>query len=171
MSAPLDNLQGQVRARWAALAPREQRGVRLALAVLAALLVWTVLLAPALRTLQKADQQRAALDGEMDAMQRLQLRAQALQAQATVSPKEAARALQASLATLGTAAKLTVVGDQATLSLQAVKGTALAQWLAQSGAAVRLQPLQAHLVRDADSPASWSGTLVVGLPAAGASAK
>lgn len=152
--------------RWAALAPREQRGVQLAAMLVAALLLWWVLLAPALGTLKRAPSQLAALDAQLEVMLGLQARAQILQAQSVVSRTEALAALQAGVAALGTAARLQITGDQATVTLQQVGSDALAQWLAQPGPTLRLLPAQANWTRDAGNGAlaTWSGTLVFNLP-------
>jgi len=158
-----------VRARWQAFAPREQRALALAGALVLAALVWALLLAPAIRTLQKAQAQRIALDAQWDTMLRLQKQAQALQAQAAVSAPAAVSALQNSVAGWGAGAKLTVLGEQATLTLQRVSGDSLAQWLVQLGGVVRVQPAEVHLAMDAGpGPSTWSGTLRFDLPPAGA---
>lgn len=157
-------------ARWAALAPREQRGVQFAAWLVGGLLVWWVLLAPALVTLKKAESQRPVLERQLDAVLALQVRAQALQAQAAVAPADALASLQADVAALGSGARLQLGADQATLHLQKVRADALARWLVQPTAALRLQPAEVHWVRDADkgSDATWSGTLVFNLPSGNA---
>lgn len=162
MASSLQALQ----ARWAALAPREQRGVRFAALLVAVALVWGVLLAPALRVLHKAPAQHQALDAEMDHMLRLQLRARSLQNQSAVSAAEALKALQLSVAPLGAGASVRVLGDQVTLTLQQVGAKELAVWLAQPDAA-RLQAAEVHVQRDAGDKPSWSGTLVFMLPQGG----
>lgn len=169
-SPRLQSLRLAANRRWAALAPREQRGVQLAALLVGALLMWWLLVAPALGTLRKAASQHAALDAQFDVMLGLQARAQTLQGQAVVSRADALASLQAGAAALGTAAKLQVAGDLATLTLQKVGSDALSQWLAQLGSALRLQPAQAHWTRDAGTGATstWSGTLVFNLPSGNA---
>ena len=156
-----------LQARWSALAPREQRGLRIAVLAVLVALAWSALFAPALRTLQRAPEQIHQLDVQLEHMRQLQARAGALRTQAGVSAGEALKMLQASIADLGAAAKLQVVGDQATLNLQHADAVALAHWLAQPGAALRVQPGEVHLQSDGGSPASWSGTLVFTLPPGG----
>lgn len=152
-----------LQARWATMAPREQRGVRLAAVLVVVALLWGVLLAPALRVLQKAPAQHQALDAEMDHMLRLQLRARALQNQTAVSAAEALKGLQLSIVPLGAGATVRVLGDQVTLTLQQVGAKEFAVWLAQPDAA-RMQATEVHVQRDAGDKASWSGTLVFTLP-------
>lgn len=158
--------QDTLRARWAALAPREQRGLAVAAVVVALAVAWGVLVRPALRTLSTAPAQLAAAQQQLEAMQALQARAQKLQAQPALSPQDSLRALQAAAAALAPPAKLELQGDQATLQLQGVEPAALANWLsaqAQAGSS----PVQAQLVRDANAAqATWSGTLTFRLPAA-----
>ena len=60
-----------LRARWAALAPREQALVAAAVALVALALLWWVALAPALATLRSADAQHRALDNQLQHMRRL----------------------------------------------------------------------------------------------------
>jgi hypothetical protein len=124
-----------------------------------------VLLSPALGVLKKAESQRAALDADVQTMQKLQMRARLLQSQSALNPQDSLAALQSASALLGGNAKWTVVGEQATLSIQQVPAQLLAQWIAQTGASGTVPPVQAHLARDSAAPAaSWSGTLVYPLP-------
>jgi general secretion pathway protein M len=171
VSAPWRAALQPLLAKWAGMAPREQRGVRLAALLVGVALVWTVLLAPALRTLQKAPAQHQALDAELERMLRLQLRARALQSQTAVSAAEALNALQTSIAQLGNGATVRVLGDQVTLTLQQVGAKELAQWLTQPGASLQVQPAEVHLQRDAQGKPSWSGTLTFTLPQGGNAAR
>ena len=157
--------QHHLQARWAALGAREQRSLTLAAAVLGLALVWSVLLAPALRTLKSVDAQNAVLGKELERMQALQTRAKALQAQPALAPKEALQTLQTAATALGKSAVLQVVGEQATLTLKQISAPALAQWLTpQAGAG--LSPFEAHLQREGSKAEPlWSGTLVFRLPA------
>ena len=157
--------QQQLKARWAALAAREQRGLLLAGAVLGAALVWFVALAPALRSLKTVAAQSAALGADIERMQALQVRAKALQAKPAPSPQESLKGLQAAATKLGPTVNLQVVGEQATLTIKKLGALPLAQWLApETGPG--LSPAEAHLKRDTGSVEPvWSGTLVYHLPA------
>ena len=151
-------------ARWAALGQREQRGLLLAVAAVAVALVWSVALAPALRSLKSSAAQSAQLAAASERMQALQARAKLLQNQPVVSPQESLKALQLTVASFGKGASLQVVGEQATVNLVQVSAQSLAAWLA-SDAAASLSPAQAHLQRDANSAVPlWSGTLLFRLP-------
>jgi general secretion pathway protein M len=157
--------QHTLKARWAAMAPREQRGLTLAVALVALALVWSVLLAPALRTLKGVAAQNLQLSAELERMQALQARAKLLQTKPAVAPKESLKALQTAAAALGKAAVLQILGEQATLTLKQVSATDLAPWLSP-GSGAGLSASEVHLQRSADSGEPlWSGTLVFNLPA------
>jgi general secretion pathway protein M len=154
-----------LKARWAALGAREQRGLALAAVVLCAALLWSVALAPALRTLKSAEAQSAQLGATAERMQALQARAKLLQAQPVAAPQETLRTLQSATTVLGKSASLQVVGEQATLTVKQVSAASLAPWLAPA-AGSSPSPAEAHLQRDAGSAEPlWSGTLVFRLPA------
>lgn len=163
-ASALAALRSRGQARWAQLAPRERRGLLLAAALCALGLLWGVFLAPAWRSLAKLPAQQSAAQAQLHTMQRLQARAQALQQRSPLAQPEALATLQKSAAALGTGAKLTVLGEQATLTLQAVSAQNLAQWLAQPRT---LAPVQAHLQRSAGNALAWDGQLVFQLPTAG----
>lgn len=156
--------QQLLKARWAALAAREQRGVLLAAAALGAALVWFVALAPALRSLKTVAAQSASLAADIERMQALQVRAKALQAKPALAPQESLRALQAAATKLGNTVTLQVVGEQATLTIKRFSAVELGQWLAAQ-AGPGMSPTEAHLKRDTGSVEPvWSGTLVYRLP-------
>jgi general secretion pathway protein M len=153
--------------RWKLLAPRERTLLTVAGALVLVALLWMLLLAPSLRVLRGAAAQSAALDAQLQRMQTLQAQAQALQQQAPLGYEDAMRALQqATKQTLGAAAQVSVNGERATVTLQAVGADALAQWLAQARLNARSVPLEAKINR-ISTPASttWSGVLVMSLPA------
>lgn len=188
MSSPASSLAAALapaRARWAALAPREQTLVSGAAAVVVLALLWWVAIAPALKTLQNAETQRRTLDAQWQTMQSLQIQAQALQSQPGVNQGDALRALESSVKQgLGATAQLNVVGDRATVTLRGTSADALAQWLAQARVNARALPSEARLTRTAapvpasapgaaaavsaaladDAVPLWSGSLVLSLP-------
>jgi general secretion pathway protein M len=147
------------------LAQREKWAVALAAAVVALALVWLVLLGPALQSLQRAQSQAALLDQSLEAMLRLQQRAQMLKAQVAVPQQDALQQLQKGVAAMGSRATLQLLGEQVTVTLIGVDASALAQWLGQSSVTARIRPLEVHLVRDTGPAAQWSGTLVFVIPA------
>lgn len=152
-----------LRQRWAALDARERRGVKFALLLLGAALLWWMLLAPPLRTVAEADAKRAQLASQLQTMQALQTRAQVLQAQPALRSADALRALQASVDALGPQARLQVRGDRAEVTVQQLGAQPMAGWLSSPQPPSGLQPQEVQLTRDLGQ-ASWSGSVVFYLP-------
>lgn len=150
--------------RWHTLAPRERAGVLLATVAVCATVVWWGLLQPALSTLRQAPAQHAALDAQLQTMQTLAERANALKAQPTLSRDDSLRALeQATTRHLGPAGTLKFAGDQATVTLSATQATALAAWLAEVRSNARLTPIDAKLTQVDAKQATWQGSAVFAL--------
>lgn len=152
--------------RWNTLVPRERALLAAAAVVVLVALLWSLMLAPSLRVLRGAASQAASLDAQLQRMQTMQAQAQALQQQAPLGYEDALRALQqATKQTLGTTANISISGERATVTLQATRADALAQWLAQARLNARSVPLEAKIAR-ISTPASttWSGVLVMSLP-------
>ena len=152
-----------VRAAWAARSARERRLVAVAALALALLLLWLVAIAPAMRTLRVAPAQLDALDGQLQAMQRLAGEASELRAVPALAPGQAGAALKAAVDRLGDKAKLSLQGDRAVLSLTGVGQQALRECLAEARATARARTVEATLAR---SPVGYSGSLVLALGAA-----
>nr|WP_316643542.1 type II secretion system protein GspM [uncultured Roseateles sp.] len=148
------------RQQWQALAERERLGLGIAGAVLGLLLVWQIAVASPLRTLREAPPQIDRLDAQLQDMQRLANEARELRAVAPVSGAQAAMALQAATEHLGEAAKLSLQGDRATLTLTNASSEQLRSWLGEARSAARARPVQAQLQR---GPKGYSGTVVLSL--------
>lgn len=169
-----------LRARWQALAPREQNLVLVAGSVVAFALLWWLALSPALATLRTAPARHAELDRQLQHMQALQAEAQQLQAAAPrgIAGGDPAAALRASVTQgLGASAQFNLVGDRATVTLKAAPADALAAWLAQARSNARATPVEARLVRSTSAAGTaaqsgtapmprWDGSLVLALPPA-----
>ena len=153
-----------LRARWAALAPREQALVGAALGLVALALLWWIALAPAIATLRSADAQHRSLDAQLQNMRRLQAQARAMQSQPKQNPDEAMRQLEAAIhGQLGVSARYTVLGDRVSVTLTNTPAAALAQWLTQVRTNARAITSEAKLTRNAAG--AWDGSLVLTLPA------
>ena len=150
----------QARALWLGRTPRERLGAAAAGAALLALLVWSVAVQPALRTLREAPAQIDRLDAELRRMSALAEESRLLRAAPPVAPAQAALALQAATARLGAAGRLALQGDRATLTLDGVQAPALAAWLEEARSAAHTRPVDAQLTR---GPKGYSGTLAVSL--------
>lgn len=157
-----------LRARWKALAPREQSLVLAAAALVALALLWWVLLAPAVRTLREAPQRHAELDAQLQRMQALQAEALQLQAAPAAPPGDPSQALRTSLTQrLGPQAQIAVLGDRATVTLKAAPADGLAEWLARARSNARTVPVEAKLERSTAAPTAATPTgSAMGGPAA-----
>ncbi|CAN7235850.1 type II secretion system protein GspM [Acidovorax sp. LjRoot194] len=175
-----------LRARWNALAAREQNLVLAASGLVAFALLWWVAVAPALATLRAAPARHAELDAQLQHMQSLRTEAQQLQSTPRNTRGDSVGALRAALAQrLGNTAQINVIGDRATVTLKGAPADALGQWLAQARSNARASPIEARLARStAAAPAAangaaapvvlggaramprWDGTLVLALPPA-----
>ena len=156
-----------LRARWAGLPGREKNGIRLAGLLVLAFLLWQFSVGPALATLRTADAQTRALGAQLQAMQAMQLRAQAVQKQPALGFDEAVRAMNAATKqTLGASAQLVLAGERASITLKDASPDALAEWLTQARLNARSALIEARIVR-ASTPGGtvWNGVLVMGLPA------
>ena len=153
-------------AQWARFAPREKNLIRLAAGLLLAVLMWLLILAPALATLRSADAQAKALDAQLQRMQALQAQAADLQKQPPLGFDDALRALTAATRqSMGATAQLNMAGDRATVTLKAASADALAEWLTQARVNARSVPLEARLARAAaPGAATWNGVLIMSLP-------
>lgn len=149
-----------VRARWAGLAPRERQAVALAVTAVALLLLWLLLLRPALTVLRSAPARIEAQTVELAAMRKLADEAKTLKGAAPMALPEATAALKTATDRLGGHATLSLTGNRATLVLQGVDAAALQAWLAEARAGAHARPLEAQLQQSASG---WQGQLVVGL--------
>ena len=126
--------------RWNSLADREKYGLYLVAGVIGVAVLWWVLLAPAVQTLQT---------------------------QPKTSRDDAVRALDLSVKQrLGTNGQLNVSGEQATLTLKSVPAESLVQWWTQARINARVTLKEARLTRNTTTTtqAAWDGTLILGLP-------
>jgi general secretion pathway protein M len=149
--------------KWGRLAPREQRLVGGAIAVVVAALLWWMAIAPALAVLRAAEEQHRALDAQLQRMQSLQAQAQSMQSQPRQTQEEASRLLEATVRQqLGLTARMSVAGERVTITLTGTAPEALSQWLTQARTNARVLPSEARLARNAAG--TWDGTLLLALP-------
>jgi general secretion pathway protein M len=157
------NLQ-QLRAHWAALAPREQALVAGALLLVGLALLWWIALGPAVATLRSADAQNRALDVQLQQMRRMQAQAKLMQSQPRQSYDDAMRQLESAIHEhLGVTARYNIAGERVSVNLTNTPAPGLARWLSQVRTNARAIPGEAKLTRNAAG--NWDGTLVVTLPA------
>lgn len=161
-----NNWQTAWRNAWHQRSARERSLLSLGALVLVLATLWSVALAPALRTWQEAPAKQAQLDAQSQRMRQLQTQAQGMQKPQTLSRAEAIEWLEKSLNSLGPNAQISVQGESATLRLQAAPAQALAHWMVQARENAQALPLQAD-VQQTDPPSSdalWRGTVVLRLP-------
>ena len=157
----IDNWTAPWRARWRALAERERRGVTIIAWVLGLFVLWALAIAPAWRTARNAPVQLDQLDVQLQQMQRQANEARELRAIPALGATQAAAALKVASEALGSAGRLQLGGDRATLTLTGANGTQLREWLAEARSTARARPIEANLTR---GPQGYSGTIVVALP-------
>jgi general secretion pathway protein M len=153
------------RARYAALGPREQRGLLLAVSLLVLLLLIGVGVLPAVRSVRASPQLQQQQAVQLQALQQLQVRTQALQALPQLDQQAAIDSLQASMGLLGGNAEISVGDQRVHLVLRATSAQSLAEWLARARAEAHAVPIEARLTREGPAgDALWSGSLVMSLP-------
>lgn len=150
-----------LRTRWLGLAARERLALAVAALLLGGLLLWMIAVRPAVATLTSAPAQLDALDAQLQQMQRLAAEVRELRALPPVNATQAEAALRATTDRLGSAARLTLQGDRASVTFNGVAGEALAGWLGEVRSAARARPIEANLTRSPGG--SYSGTLVLAL--------
>ncbi|HOB93067.1 MAG TPA: type II secretion system protein GspM [Aquabacterium sp.] len=162
--SPLSTARASARAWWAGLGNRERRLLAVGAAVLAAFLLWTLAVAPALRTLRTAPAQLAAAEAQVQRMQALAAEAAGLRAVAPVPMAQAQAALTAATGRLGEAARLSLQGERAVVTLKGIGSDQLAAWLGEARAGARARVVEASL-RQA-GPGRYDGSLTLALGAA-----
>ena len=182
----LQPLKVALRSAWQMRTPRERQGLSLAALVIALAAVWSVALAPALRTWQQAPARQATLDKQTRQMQSLQAQALALKQPSVIGRSEALGWLETNIPKgLGADATWTLQGERLSVRLADTSAPQLAAWLVQAREQAQAIPVQAQLQQRtatsldpqnpaaaASAPASaaqgavvrWTGTVVLSLP-------
>ncbi|MGM9483658.1 type II secretion system protein GspM [Roseateles sp. NT4] len=160
LAAQYQQAKAQALAQWQALGERERLALGAVGVLLGLLVAWSLLLAPALRTLKTAPAELERLELQLQQMQAQAQEAQSLRAATPVPPDQAQAALKASVEHLGPAARLSLTGDRAVVSLNGVAPELLQGWLGEVRAAARARTVEAQLTR---GPKGYSGTLVLSL--------
>ena len=148
---------------WRGLGARERRLVGAAGTVVVLALIWMLGVQPAWRTLRSAPAELATLDAQWQLMQRQAAEAERLKAAPALPAHSAAQgvqALQRATEQLGPAARLSVQGERAVLTLTNADGDAILQWLAQIRSGARARAVESNLSRGASG---FNGTIVVDL--------
>ena len=158
---------------WQQRTSRERQLMLVAAWVLVATTLWSLAIAPALRTWQEAPTRQAALDATSKQMQQLQAQAQAFKKPQAVTRAEALRWLEENIPTqLGTETRWQLQGERLSVQLSGTSPEQLASWLKQARERAQALPVQAQLQQanpaskpDASEQAvRWSGSLLLSLP-------
>lgn len=157
-------LKLQISRRWQAATQRERYAVMVALVLLLLTFFWMVLLAPAIKTLRTTPAQLAALDAQWLQMQAQANQVRRLAPAQTLSPTEMNTIVDAATKRLGADAKVTWVGDRATLQFNQQTGMALSAWLNEVRAGARMRAIESSMTRQGNA---YSGTIVVVPPITG----
>jgi general secretion pathway protein M len=160
LPAPLANLRDRAATWWRSLAPRDRRMATLAAAAVGSLVLWSIAVQPALRTLRDVPPALERLDAESRQMQMLAAESRLLRSAPPVTPAQAAAALKAAAARLGDKARLVLQGERATVTLTGIDGATLRDFLTEARGNARARPVEAQLVR---GPKGYDGTLVFAL--------
>jgi general secretion pathway protein M len=139
----------QLAPRWQAMAPRERVGISIAAVAVAVLLVWSIAVQPALDTLNSLPPKQAELDRQWQQMSALASEARDLRGLAPLAPAQAEAALKSATEQLGSAARLSMQGDRAVVTLNGVEPGALMAWLGEVRSAARARVVEAQLRRAA----------------------
>lgn len=145
---------------WQGLQARERGLVAVAAVAVAVLVLWLAAIQPAARTLLQAPAQLEALDAQLLQMRRLAAEARELRTAPQISEVQSVAALRTASARLEPAARLTVQGDRAVLTLDGLGSEPLREWLAEVRSGARARPVEAQLTR---SPRGFSGTITVAI--------
>lgn len=160
----LGNARTSARAWWDGLGTRERRLLLVGGGVLAAFLLWSLAVAPAWRTLRSAPAQLAAAEAQVQRMQALATEAASLRAVAPVPMAQAQAALTAATGRLGEAARLSLQGERAVVTLKGIGSDQLAAWLGEARAGARARVVEASLRQT--QPGLYDGSLTLALGAA-----
>lgn len=146
---------------FAQLSPREQSGIRWALAVLAAAVLWWIAIGPAWQVLQNGQAQASALAQQHAEMLALQVQAQQLQSSTRLGTEAAVQALNSVCAQLGDKVKCSRQAQRMTVDVKGISPQALAQAWSQGRSQAQAVVLESHLQRQGQG---WDGQWIWTLP-------
>lgn len=145
--------------RWQGLNARERLLVSVLLGLFGVWLFVSIVISPALRTLNASESQRAEVAQQVVQMRALQQRAQELQRTKPLSRDESLRSLQSITPTGNPALQMTIQGDRVMVQLKNLSASQLANWLAQARSNAQALPDEVHISRSATSSLNSSTSL------------
>jgi general secretion pathway protein M len=160
LKARLSQVQEQALTHWQSFGERERFGLSAAGAVVAVLIAWSILLAPAMRTLKTAPVELEDLEAQLQQMQAQALEVASLRQIPPVPQAQALDALKASVDHLGAVARLELMGDRATVKFTGIGPGALQGWLVEVRSAARARPVEVQLQRSGNG---FNGAVILTL--------
>jgi len=151
------SLRAQAGAAWRARAPRERIALAIAAAVLIVLMVWALLVAPALATLRGAPQQLESLEIQLQQVRAMAAEVRELRNMTPVAAAQSGLAIKAAAERHGDKVRLSLQTDRALMTLINISPEQLRALLVEVRSAARARLVEAQLNR---VPAGYSGTLV-----------
>jgi general secretion pathway protein M len=155
--AQWQSVRAQAAAAWRARAPRERIALAAAASALIALVVWALLVAPALATLRSAPVQLESLEAQLQQMRGMATEVRDLRNMTPVAAAQAGLAIKAAAERHGEKVRLSLQADRALITLINISPEQLRALLVEVRSAARARPIEAQLNR---VPAGYSGTLV-----------
>jgi len=147
--------------KFSQLSPREQTGIRWALAILGGAVLWFVAIAPALQVWQTSQKQLSVLAQQNSDMMALQTQAKQWQSRSSLGTEASARMLQSLCANLGEKVKCSRQAQRMTVDVKGISPQALAQAWTQARSQAQAVLLETHLQRQGEM---WDGQWVWSLP-------
>ena len=145
--------------RWQGLNARERLLVSVLLGLFGVWLFVSIVISPALRTLNASESQRAEVAQQVVQMRALQQRAQELQKTKPLSRDESLRSLQSITPAGNPALQMTIQGDRVMVQLKNLSASQLANWLAQARSNAQALPDEVHISRSVTSSLNSSTSL------------
>lgn len=159
---PLVRARAQFSQQWDALPLRQRMLASTAAGVIGLAVLWSLAVQPALTTLKTAPREIAQVDADLQQMQRFAAEARELRAAPPLSGAQSVAALRAATERLGNTAKLTLVGDRATVTLTGADAATVTSWLSEVRAGARARVIEAQLSR---SGTGYTGSIVLAVRA------
>jgi len=131
-------------------------------AIVVAFVLWSLAIAPALRTLWQAPGQIETLDAQLQQMRTLAAEVRDLRSATPIAAAQAGVAMKAAADRHGDKVRLMLQGERATITLQGATPEQVRALLVEARSAARARPLEIQLTR---SGSGFNGTLVLSLGA------
>jgi general secretion pathway protein M len=130
--------------------------------IVAAYVLWSRAISPALGTLRQAPAQIEALDAQLQQMRTMAAEVRDLRGATPIAATQAGVAMKAAAERHGDKVRLTLQGERATVTLQGASPEQLRALLVEARSAARARPVEIQLTRSGNG---FNGTLVLNLGA------